>query len=173
MRKSRRSTPVLWPQQDLLSESRQPVWGTSLWVSWDVLAIHHSEVLGCRWRIFLWQNRAELVILIRLQRLNGSEEHSIFTLRLSWTVYSAKFSKHHPSSHCSWKSPSIAMKSPGAHGPIAHRGIWGPIFLLQGAGVAALLSDALPVEAMRAVFPYWFGTWIWQNWHLEEKDIGI
>lgn len=41
--------------------------------------------------------------------------------------------------------------------------IWGPIFLLQGAGVAALLSDALPVEAMRAVFPYWFGTWIWQN----------
>jgi len=55
------------------------------------------------------------------------------------------------------------MKSPGAHGPIAHRGIWGPIFLLQGAGVAALLSDALPVEAMRAVFPYWFGTWIWQN----------
>ena len=57
----------------------------------------------------------------------------------------------------------IPMKSPGAHGPIAHRGIWGPIFLLQGAGVAALLSDALPVEAMRAVFPYWFGTWIWQN----------
>lgn len=42
-------------------------------------------------------------------------------------------------------------------------GIWGPIFLLQGAGVFALLSDALPLESLRAVFPYWFGTWFWQN----------
>eukprot|EP00434_Breviolum_minutum_P004260 symbB.v1.2.003755.t1/scaffold207.1/size268535/2 len=41
--------------------------------------------------------------------------------------------------------------------------IWGPIFLLQGAGVFALLSDALPLESLRAVFPYWFGTWFWQN----------
>ncbi|CAK9074389.1 unnamed protein product [Durusdinium trenchii] len=41
--------------------------------------------------------------------------------------------------------------------------IWGPIFLLQGAGTIALLSNALPLEALRAVFPYWFVTWIWQN----------
>ena len=27
----------------------------------------------------------------------------------------------------------------------------------------ALLSDALPLESLRAVFPYWFGTWFWQN----------
>ena len=42
-------------------------------------------------------------------------------------------------------------------------GIWGPIFLLQGAGVSALLSEALPLETTRAVFPYWFATWLWQN----------
>eukprot|EP00438_Fugacium_kawagutii_P028686 Skav214064 [mRNA] locus=scaffold2017:787667:794505:+ [translate_table: standard] len=56
--------------------------------------------------------------------------------------------------------------------------IWGPIFLMQGAGVWALLSDALPSEALKAVFPCWFATWIWQNcWQatfvsLPLKDLG-
>lgn len=46
---------------------------------------------------------------------------------------------------------------------MSFQGIWGPIFLMQGAGVWALLSDALPSEALKAVFPCWFATWIWQN----------
>lgn len=40
--------------------------------------------------------------------------------------------------------------------------------MLQGAGTIALLSNALPLEALRAVFPYWFVTWIWQNCGLEK-----
>ncbi|CAE7374804.1 sti1 [Symbiodinium natans] len=46
--------------------------------------------------------------------------------------------------------------------------IWGPIFLLQGAGVGAMMVGGVSPEVAKAVVPSWFATWMFENfWQLQ------
>lgn len=45
--------------------------------------------------------------------------------------------------------------------------IWGPIFMLEGAGVGSMALDIIPRELMEAVAPAWIATWTAENlWQL-------